>query len=186
MDKDSESKDEFELELTDEDSNPPSLQVELKNLKTKLKEANTKATEYLTGWQRAKADYLNLQREEIKARENLVVWATRPILLELIGLADIFDLAFVDQKSWQNLPANWRQGVEHIHKELLAILARQAVEVIDPQGEKFDPIKHHSVGTLKTDDPAADDRIIAVLKKGYTWSGEILRPAQVKVGTLSN
>ena len=42
----------------------------IKKLKAKLKEAEAKAKEYLDGWQRSQADFVNLRKRDEEEREN--------------------------------------------------------------------------------------------------------------------
>ena len=175
---------DLKFESSEEELGNAKLGGELKRLRDKLKESEFKAAEYLAGWQRAKADYLNLKREEDEAKNELAAFAKKPILLELIHLADTFDLALSNKESWQNVPENWRQGVEYINKELLAILERNGLVPIDPLGLIFNPEEHHSVGILETTDLNEDNKVIQVLKKGYRLNGQLIRAAQVKVGEL--
>lgn len=184
MSKDPDHNDDPEFEDTEELIAEEGSNNQLKNLRTKLKEVDKKAAEYLAGWQRAKADYLNLKREEESAKAELASFAKKPILYELIHLADVFDLAFANKEAWNDVPQNWRQGVEYIHKELLAILNRHGLESINPLGEHFDPRRHHSVGQLETNEKNEDNIVLEVTQKGYLLGEEILRPAQVKVGVL--
>ncbi len=157
----------------------------VKDLKAKLATAETKAKEYLDGWQRARADYANLQKEVGEEKIRLALQAKKSLLLDLINLADTFELARSDTANLAAVPPAWQQGFAHIHKELLNILNHHGLSVIDPLNQKFDPKLHHSIQTVPTDDPAADQTIVKVLKKGYQIAGEILRPAQVTVATLS-
>src|SRR3989338_6296064 len=49
--------------------------------------------EYLAGWQRAKADFINYKKEEAKRLETLAKYANAMLLEELITVLDNFDLA---------------------------------------------------------------------------------------------
>ena len=173
-----------EFEATEELLAEEGSTSQLKNLRAKLKNSEQKAAEYLAGWQRAKADYLNLQREEVAAKAELASFAKKPILNELIHLADVFDLAVANKEAWEAVPENWRQGVEYIHKELLSILERHGLTTINPQGDLFNPRLHHSVGVLETKNENEDNTVLEVVQKGYFLGEEVVRPAQVKVGTL--
>lgn len=175
---------DLKFESSEEELGKAKLGGDLKRLRERLKESESKAAEYLAGWQRAKADYLNLKREEEEARKELAAFAKKPILLELIHLADTFDLALSNKESWQAVPENWRQGVEYIHKELLQTLENNGLIPIDPLGLRFNPEEHHSVGVFETNDPNKDNKVVQVLKKGYRLNELVIRPAQVKVGEL--
>ncbi|KKR13712.1 MAG: Protein GrpE [Candidatus Woesebacteria bacterium GW2011_GWA1_39_21b] len=158
-------------------------QDKLKKLRAELKSIQTERAEYLAGWQRAKADYLNLKREADKEKQDLAKFAREGLLHELLPLADSFDLAMNNRETWEQAPPNWRQGVEYIYSQLQVILRDNGLEPIDPLSEKFDPIKHHCLATIETDKVEDDDKVLEVLKKGYIMNGKVVRPAQVKVGT---
>src|SRR3989344_3736977 len=102
------------LELT----NPA---LALKKLREKLKVSQSERQEYLEISQRLKADYVNLKRDEAKLREVSVKYAQEDLLLELIELADSFELAMANRETWEAVPENWRRGIEHIYGKLAAI-----------------------------------------------------------------
>ena len=71
------------------------------------------------------------------------------------------------------------EGVRLTHKALLDVLNKNGVEVVEPQGEKFNADFHEAVG-IDADAPA--DTVGTVLQKGYSLNGRLLRPAMVRVG----
>lgn len=172
--------DDFEFDATD-----GQLADKLKKLRVELKATQKEKTEYLEGWQRAKADYLNLKREAEKEKQDLAKWAREGLLHELLPLADSFDMAMANREAWEAAPANWRQGIEYIYSQLQVILRENGLEPIDPLGDKFDPVSHHCLATIPTDNEADDDKVLEVLKKGYIMNGKVVRPAQVKVGKIT-
>jgi len=156
--------------------------AKLKRLNEELKYAKKQAAEYLAGWQRAKADYLNLERTTAAAQENARAAGRETILLDLLTIADSFDLAMNHQDVWEAVPANWRQGIENIYKELQNLFRDYNLEVIDPKvGEIFNPERHHAIGTVTTETVDASGTVAMVLQKGYQLKGKIIRPAQVKI-----
>lgn len=174
---------EFEP-IPEEGGSSASPEIKIKKLKDKLKETEDKAREYLDGWQRAKADYANLQKQELISRQNISKQALKPLLLDLINLADTFDLALSHEESLKEVPESWRLGIEHIHKELLKILEHNGLDIVNPLNQPFDPLEHHSVGTVETNEPDQDNKIVRVLKKGYRLGEQVIRPAQVTVAIL--
>lgn len=71
-------------------------------------------------------------------------------------------------------------GVSAVHAKVLATLAKQGVEVIDPAGEAFDPNAHQAVGRVE-DASAYDETVHDVYQKGYSLAGKVIRPAMVTV-----
>jgi molecular chaperone GrpE len=175
---------DLQFESSEEELGEGKVLGDVKKLRARIKELEAKSAEYLAGWQRAKADYVNLKREEEDNKKELIQWAQKPILLDLIRLADTFELAFSHQESWQAVPDNWRLGVEHIYKELVNTFTDYKLEPIEPLQAPFNPAEHESVGTLETTNAKEDNMVVQVIKKGYRLNGQVIRPAQVKVGTL--
>lgn len=175
---------ELEFEENTEDRAPEGVNLsdKLKKIKTELKTCQTEKAEYLAGWQRAKADYLNLKRESEEHRGQTAQWVKEGLFEELFPLADSFELAMSNKEIWEQAPENWRKGVEYIYLQLKNILQNHGLEEIAPtKGEKFNPAEQHSVGVVPAESAEEDDLVDEVVKKGYKMKDRILRPAQVRV-----
>ena len=72
------------------------------------------------------------------------------------------------------------EGVELTLKSFLDALKKFNVEVVDPQGEPFDPNLHQAMSMVENND-VEPNSVIAVMQKGYTLNGRLLRPAMVMV-----
>jgi molecular chaperone GrpE len=127
------------------------------------------AEEYLNGWKRAKADYLNLKKEMEAQNKEIKEWLSKVFLLPLLEIMDNFDRA-----------GTLEAGIENIKKQFKDFLAAQRVEPLKTEGEKFDPMKHEAVESI--DGPPEKSGLIAEeIQKGYLIGDEVLRPAKVKV-----
>ena len=73
------------------------------------------------------------------------------------------------------------RGVELVHGELQATLARAGVESYDPTGEPFDPTLHEAISTQPGRDGVAAGTVVETLERGYRLDGQVLRPARVVV-----
>jgi len=156
-------------------------EVLIKKLKEKLKTCQKERQEYLDGWQRAKADFVNARKEEEKTRGEFVKFVKIDLLIQLLSVVDSFESAF-SNKTWEKIDKGWRAGVEHIHSQLLGILKENGLVQVNPSGEAFDPTLHESVELVATTKKEESGKIIEVVQKGYTLNGKIIRPARVKVG----
>ena len=132
----------------EEDISIASGQETLKKLREKLKKCVSEKQEYLEGWQRAKADFVNFRKEQEKSRKNLTDFIKQDLLLEFIALADNFEMAFANKEAWEKIDKGWRQGVEHIYGQLMGILEEHGVNSIEAVNKKFNPQEHHSIGTI--------------------------------------
>ena len=155
---------------------------EIKKLKEKLKICEAEKSEYLDGWQRAKADFVNARKDEEMRRADFVKFANRAFVLQFLDLADSFDRAMADKTAWEAVDKNWRLGVEYIYGKLMEILKNQGVEPFNSIGEKLNLGRHEAVGEVPIDTIEKDGIIMEESAKGYTLLGIVVRPAQVKVG----
>ena len=111
--------------------------------KDQLAELEQKCAEYLSGWQRARADYVNLQKNTAEERAEWVKFANEDVLMEILPIYDHLKLAWVhipdDQKKLV-----WVVGIEHIKNQFAKFLADQGIEEIKTVGEKFNPEAHEA------------------------------------------
>jgi molecular chaperone GrpE len=152
-----------------------------KKLREELKTVRKEKEEYLTGWQRAKADYVNLQKEEERKRKELRNFITLGLVEDLLPALDSFDMAFANKEAWEKVDANWRSGVEYIQKQFLQALESYGVSKIDQANVSFDPMLHESIETVSTDDQSEDHTIASITQSGYKMGDKVIRPARVKV-----
>ena len=84
--------DEIEF-IPDEEGIPQELAGKIKKLKEESKRCETERKEYLEGWQRAKADFINFKKDEGKRFEDMARFVTASIVEEFLPVLDSFDLA---------------------------------------------------------------------------------------------
>jgi molecular chaperone GrpE len=152
------------------------------DLRAKLKKAVEEKQEYLLGWQKAKADYINSRKQDEEENRAAVKYAESALLGELVTVLDSFDMAFANEAEVAKLPEQWKKGMLQVKSQLSAILAAHNLEAIDPVGKEFDPRDAEAVGMVPVTDEADDHRVMTVLQKGYRLHGRVLRPAKVQVG----
>lgn len=178
---------EIILEPTEEETGEENLRRKLRNLKEKLEVYSKEKSEYLAGWQRAKADYVNLNKEKEVERKESLERAARTILAEIIPVLDSFEVATGDKEAWQAVPEGFRQGMENIHKELVGIFTRRGgVEICPKREDEVNFHNHSVVGTVETDSKEKDGRVAEVIQKGYALKERVLRPASVKTFKFKN
>jgi molecular chaperone GrpE len=67
-----------------------------------------------------------------------------------------------------------------IKKSLDDFFDKNDVKKINALGMPFDPIKHHAVMTVESDDENKD-HIVEVFQDGYMLADKVIRPSMVKV-----
>lgn len=179
--------DDVEKEMYSEDIVLEDIDIEgghiknIKKAKEKLKICLEEKKEYLDGWQRAKADLINLRKDEEEERKRASKFSNESLVMEFLSVVDSFDMAFANKESWDSVDETWRKGIEYIYTQFISTLEQNGVSVINPEGEEFDPQNHTSVDITETDDESKNDKISEVMQKGYVLNGKTIKPAQVKV-----
>ena len=158
----------------------------IKKLREKLKKAESEKTEYLTGWQRAKANFINARKRDEADRAEFMKYANEGLVGDLIPVLESFDMAISNKESWEKVDKNWRVGVEYIYNQLKKVLGENGWKEINPLGEKFDHNRDEAIEHVPVDDKKQDQMIIQVVQKGYSLNGKLLKAPRVKVGEFKN
>jgi len=154
---------------------------ELKKLRERLKKCVEEKQEYMDGWQRAKADFVNFKKEQEEVKKNTIKYAREDLIGEILPIVESFEVAFSNKEVWNRVDENWRVGVEYIYTQLMTVLGNNGIEQIGEVGIDFNPNEHDSIEVLKTNKKKDDNKISEVVQKGYKLHGKILRAAKVKV-----
>lgn len=170
------------FESEDGEGNTLNLAAKIKQLREKLKKSEAERMEYLSGWQRAKADLINARKRDEEDKKDFVKYANEDLISEILSVLDSFDMAFANKEAWEKVDKNWRIGVEYIYSQLLSVLEHFHLKAINPAGQKFDPNHHVSIENVEVTDKAQDGMIIDVIQKGYELSGKVIRAPKVRVG----
>lgn len=157
----------------------------LKKVQKKLKECEAERQEYLDGWQRARADLVNREKEAQNDRTRLAERAQDEVFEGLFPILDSFDMAFANKEVWESVDKNWRVGIEHIYTQTLQLLKDSGISVIDSVGVKEDPSVHESVQVETVNSKEEDGSVLRILQKGYQRGDRVLRPAKVIIGKIS-
>jgi molecular chaperone GrpE len=155
------------------------LKKEIEELKKKLEETEKLKNEYLTGWQRARADLINYKKEEMERVGSFIKIAQEGLIFEILPILDNFDIA--EKKIPNELKENENvKGLLQIKQQILDFLKKKGVEEIKSIGKKFNPAYHEVVGEIDTDQ-FETGTIVEEVQKGYKINGRVLRPAKVRV-----
>ena len=133
--------------------------------------------EYLALAQRAQADFENYRKRAAKEAAAAGERARGGFVKELLPVVDNLERALASAGEGEDHLA---KGVELVHQELLAVLARNGVSQFDPAGEQFDPELHEAV-SVREQEGAAPGVVLDVVGKGYRAGDAVLRPARVVV-----
>lgn len=142
----------------------------------KVTELETRVNDLENQLKRAVADYHNLEKRIQEGRSELTKWGTGELLMRLLPTLDHLEQALAGA-SEQDRQSGWFRGVELAVKELNQVLSSEGLEQIGADGQ-FDPNLHEALDTQEGD----NNKILKVIRRGFTLNGKVLRPAQVVVG----
>lgn len=78
------------------------------------------------------------------------------------------------------------EGVAMVERKLEKSLSAAGLETVNPIGQPFDPARHEAVATEPAETPEEDGTVGRVYQMGYTFNGQLLRPARVVVRQYSH
>lgn len=143
-----------------------------------LAQAHAEAEENLSKYMRLAAEMENLRKRTMRDVEHAHKFGIERFAGEILAVTDSLELGLeaVESASVESL----REGTAATLKLLLGALDKSGVEVIDPEGEPFDPQLHEAM-TMQPSDTAEPGSVLTVVQKGYQLNGRLLRPARVIV-----
>ncbi len=129
---------------------------------------------------RAAAEVENVRRRAALDVEKAHKFALEKFVNELLPVIDNMERALLAADREQESILPMIEGVEMTMKSFIDGVGKFGVELIDPQGESFNPELHQAM-TMQESAEVAPNTVIAVLQKGYQLNGRLLRPAMVMV-----
>ena len=161
-----------------EEEKPVDLDPETE-LRNQLKEMELQAAEYLEGWQRSRAEFANARKRLEKQRSTAYQNATSDFAAKMLPLLDDFGRA-IDSVPEEIESNQWYEGIELVHKKLVAILEILNLEIIEAVGKPFDPNIHEAL-TLIEAEGVESGVIVEEIQVGYRLGDRVIRPSLVNV-----
>lgn len=158
----------------------------IKELDEQIKRLEKEKNEYFDGLQRAKADLLRAQKELEDKAKAFALMANESLIIDVLPILDSLDLA-VGSLSEIERESQVGKGYYLIQSQLIEVLRKYGLTVIEAKQQKFNPQYHEAITTKVCDQPGCQGEdeglIVEVLGKGYLYHDKIIRPAKVKVVT---
>jgi len=164
--------DEVSAEGTDSPEEELSLEEMVAKLEADVADAQDSAL-------RAQADAANVQRRAEQEIDKARKFALDRFVGELLPVVDNMERA-LSAATDSGAEASIIEGLELTLKSFMDALKKSGVEIVDPQGEPFDPQLAQAMSMVENPD-VEPNTVIAVMQKGYTLNGRLVRPAMVMV-----
>ncbi|MCG9733228.1 nucleotide exchange factor GrpE [Pseudoalteromonas shioyasakiensis] len=162
------------------DGEEMSPEAEIALLHSELEAAKQTINDQKDSVVRAAADVENMRRRAAQDVEKAHKFALEKFANELLPVIDNLERAieFSDNENEQLKPV--LEGIEMTVKSFNDAVSKFGVEIVNPQGEQFNPEFHQAMSIQPSND-VAPNTVLAVMQKGYTLNGRLLRPAMVMV-----
>ncbi|MBI2407795.1 MAG: nucleotide exchange factor GrpE [Gemmatimonadetes bacterium] len=145
-----------------------------------LAEAGRQLVEQKDKFVRLFAEFDNFRRRSAKERLEAESKGMGALIVGLLDSLD--DLGRVAHFDPATTPAqSIVDGVALVEKKILKSLAGHGLVVVNPVGEKFDPSVQEALTAIPAALPEEDEIVAQVYQVGYTFNGQLLRPARVVV-----
>ena len=135
-----------------------------------------KANEYLDGWKRSKADYINREKTIAQEKSALREIVEEAVILEVLPVLDNLKQA-ISCANGEEKKTGWCKGVEHVIKQFEDILNNFGVQKIDLLGKEFNPAFAEAV-----EKQGEGNEIIKVVLDGYKKEERVIRAGRVIIG----
>lgn len=156
-------------------------QDEVSQLRAQLEAAEAEAGQARDELLRVQAEMQNLRRRTEQDIEKAHKYGQEKFSVELLAVMDNLErAAAASEASEDEAVKAIQEGVALTLKGFADCFARFNIEAVDPQGEPFDPQLHQAMSIQESPD-AEPNTVIAVMQKGYTLHGRVIRPAMVMV-----
>jgi molecular chaperone GrpE len=172
-----------EPEKTNEQPEPvtPEMPEEKASAAEDLQEAlaaeKAKTAEYLAGWQRAQADFINYKRRCEQEKEDIIKYGNAAFINKILPVLDDFELAFSHVPGGEHR-ASWWKGMKALERKLKTFLDGEGLTEIKALGEPFDPNVHEALMQAEGDEGI----VVQEFQKGYKLNGRVIRHSKVAVG----
>ncbi len=142
-----------------------------------LAAAEAKAQENWNSYRRAVAELDNYRKRMERELDNARKYAVERFAQELLPVSDALEAGI---KSGAANPAALLEGAQATLRELQRAFDKAAIKIIDPIGQPFDPNWHEAMAVQESREQPPNT-VLAVIQRGYSLNGRLLRPARVIV-----
>lgn len=128
---------------------------------------------------RLNAEFQNYRKRVEKEKSDIFKFGNEKFMTELLPIMDNFERALAASVQ-ENSESKVFDGVKMIKKSLDDFFEKNELKKIEALGQPFDPIKHHAVMTVESDDETKN-HVVEVFQEGYMLADKVIRPSMVKV-----
>jgi molecular chaperone GrpE len=146
-------------------------EVTVEDLLSNFERVTIERDEFLRLAQTKQAELENFRKRVMKQQVDEIARATGRLVEGMLPVLDAFDYA----------AAHGEDALTPMRDQLLNALEKEGLVRIDSDGAPFDPTLHEAVAHEAAEGEQDGPIVSETLRAGYTWQGQLLRAAMVKV-----
>jgi molecular chaperone GrpE len=137
--------------------------------------------EYLLALQRTQADFENYRKRITRMQDEQSARASSDLVAKLLPVLDTLDLAEAHLNESLEV-SDESKALRAARAMLMDILGKEGLLRVDQPNVPFDPSVHDAVAHSDGEGGENGETLVdEVLRSGYRWKGQVLRPAMVRV-----
>lgn len=170
---------EEKVEVVEEETVETVEENKEEQLLKRIEQLETEVNTWKTDYYKVFADMENLKRRLEKEHQNSMKFILQSFIESLLPVLDNFERSL-------NIPAPSDEvaavlkGNQMIYDQLMNVLKKNGLEVIEAQGKEFDPNYHQAVMMVE-DENYESNIVVEELQKGYMLKDRVIRASLVKV-----
>lgn len=154
--------------------------VEKSDIEIKIEELEQEKATMTDSYQRLAAEYDNYRKRTIREKDAIFTNATAGLVVAFLPVMDSMEMAMKNIRESDSNTAQLREGIENLYRKFSEVLDNLDVEIIECEGEDFDPEYHHAVEHIE-DEKYGENKVAEELMKGYIYKDKVIRHSLVKV-----
>lgn len=162
-------------EQAEESAEPKELTLE-----EQLEAAKAEAAENYNNYLRSVADLDTYRRRVMREKDELKQYAISGLLEDFLPIYDNLGLGLASAEQSSD-PKVLAQGIQMVMSQFRSLLEDNGIKEVAPQkGDAFDPNVAEAFQT-KPSEEVEEGKVLALMRKGFTLNGRLIRPASVVV-----
>ncbi|MBN19237.1 MAG: nucleotide exchange factor GrpE [Chloroflexi bacterium] len=144
-----------------------------------IKEKDT----YYAMAQRSQADLVNYRKRASEEKEEIRKSTNFFLILKILPIIDDFERAtsIIPDDS---IKSSWGEGLILVQRNFINTLESLDVKKIEAKGKEFDPREHEAI-LYEESQNISEGLVVNVIREGYKFKDQVIRPAQVTVSKPS-
>ncbi len=131
---------------------------------------------------RSQADLDNFRKRMAREKSEAIQYANRSLLEQLLPIIDNFEMGLKAASASEGDSSVILTGMSMVFKQINDFLSDQGVEVIESDGQVFDPNVHEAL-KQEASDEVPEGQVIYTMRRGFRMKDRVLRAANVVVSS---